>query len=61
MSNVVQLRYEDPEERFRDRLMTARAILRGLIDEESVTEDVLQAVCDLADDMVKAVGEFRRD
>jgi hypothetical protein len=56
-SNVMRLM--SAEERFRERLMTARAMLRLLIDESEVTEDVLAAVSDLADDLRKAAWEFR--
>jgi hypothetical protein len=59
MGKVVELRRGDAEDRFRDRLMTARAILRGLVDEERVTEDVLVAVADLTEDLLKATEEFR--
>jgi hypothetical protein len=59
MGKVVELRRVDAEDRFRDRLATARAILRPIIDAEEVTEDVLTATEDLADDLLKAVEEFR--
>jgi hypothetical protein len=58
MGKVVELRRADAEDRFRDRLMTARALLRPLIDEEEITEDVLEATADLAEDLLKAVEEF---
>jgi hypothetical protein len=61
MGKVVELRRVDAEDRFRDRLMTARALLRPLIDEEEITEDVLEATADLAEDLLKAVEEFRHD
>jgi DNA-binding transcriptional ArsR family regulator len=61
MSKVVQLRRVDAADRFRDRLMTARAILRALADEEEVSEAVLVGVSDLAEDLVKAVEEFRHE
>jgi hypothetical protein len=59
MGKVVELRRVDAEDRFRDRLATARAISRPLIDEDAVTEAVLEATADLAEDLVKAVDEFR--
>jgi hypothetical protein len=51
----------DAEDRFRDQLMTARAILRGLADEDEVTEAVLEATADLAEDLLKAVEALRHD
>jgi hypothetical protein len=60
MSKIIRLRQVNAEERFRDQLMTARAILRSLIDSE-VTEDLLVAVEDLSDDIMKAVDNFRNE
>jgi hypothetical protein len=52
MGKVVELRRVDAEDRFRDRLATARAISRPLIDEDAVTEAVLEATADLAEESV---------
>ena len=57
ISKVIQ--FVGPEERLHDELMTARALLRPLIDEDEVTEDVLEAVEDLAEDLKKAVRNYR--
>jgi hypothetical protein len=61
MGKVVELRRVDAEDRFRDQLMTARAILRGLANEDEVTEAVLEATADLAEDLLKAVEALRHD
>jgi hypothetical protein len=60
MSKVVQFPRWGPEDRLRDELMTARAILRDLIDSE-VTEDLVQAVSDLADDLIKACDAYKSE
>jgi hypothetical protein len=58
--NVIQLRALRAEERFRDQLATARAILRSLIDSE-ITDDVVQGAEDLAEDIFKAAEELRSE
>ena len=46
------------EDRLRDELMTARAILRGAID-GPVDKNLLELISDLADDLKKAVRNYR--
>ena len=46
------------EDRLRDELMTARAILRNAID-GPVDEGLLELISDLADDLKKAVRNYR--
>jgi hypothetical protein len=46
------------EDRLRDELMTARAILRNAID-GPVDEGLLELIEDLADDLKKAVRNYR--
>jgi hypothetical protein len=58
--NIVRLRQVDAEERFRDQLATAITILRNHVGHE-ITDDLLEAIEDLADDLVKAVDEFRME
>jgi hypothetical protein len=57
--NIVRLRQVDAEERFRDQLATAITILRNHVGQ--ITDDLLEAIEDLADDLVKAVDEFRME
>jgi hypothetical protein len=60
MSKVVEFPRLDAGDRFRDELMTARAILCGLIDSE-VTDDLVEAVEDLADDLIKACDAYKSE
>ena len=46
------------EDRLRDELMTARAILRNAID-GPVDKNLLELIEDLADDLKKAVRNYR--
>ena len=46
------------EDRLRDELMTARAILRNAID-GPVDKNLLELISDLADDLKKAVRNYR--
>ena len=46
------------EDRLRDELMTARAILQNAID-GSVDTNLLELISDLADDLKKAVRNYR--
>ena len=46
------------EDRLRDELMTARAILRNAID-GPVDTNLLELISDLADDLKKAVRNYR--
>jgi hypothetical protein len=60
MSKVVRFPATTAEQRFRHELNTAIAILVRHAKSE-VTEDLLVAVEDLADDLVKAVDGFRME
>jgi hypothetical protein len=58
MSKVVELRRLSRDERFREQLYCAVAILRQHLDAE-IDEDVVGAVADLGDDLRKAVREWK--
>jgi hypothetical protein len=58
MSKIVAFRRCGAKERFRDQLEVACAILRNAID-SPVDEDLLDAVGDLANDLLKAIDAYR--
>jgi hypothetical protein len=58
MNRVVAFRRSCAKERLRDQLEVARAILRNAID-SPVDEDLLNAVGDLANDLLKAIDAYR--
>ena len=55
-SKVIQ--FVSAEDRLRDELMTARAILRNAID-GPINDDLLGLITDIADDLRKAVSNYR--
>jgi|SoiMethySBSTD1v2_1073268.scaffolds.fasta_scaffold4929899_2 hypothetical protein len=60
MSRVVRFPAASAEQRFRHELNTAIAILVRHAKSE-ITEDLLVAIEDLADDLIKAVDGFRME
>jgi hypothetical protein len=58
MSKVVEFKGWSAEDRLRDELMTARAILRNAVD-GPVSDDLLRLVEDIADDLKKAINNYR--
>ena len=60
MSNVVEFKRWNAEDRFRDQLMTSIAILRHHADCD-VTGDLVEAVENLADDLIRACDAYRMD
>ena len=55
-SKVIQ--FVSAEDRLRDELMTARAILRNAVD-APINDDLLRLVADIADDLRKAVSNYQ--